>query len=293
LRAPRLAVVGTGRLGTACIRAIAAAPDLALEAVVRRHERVGEPPPPGAPASVRRCEPGTLDAVDAALLCVPKERALDVGAQLLSRGVPLVDAAELRGVAFAQHREAIHREALRHRLPAVVGAGWDPGALQVIRGWLALLVPKGRSEARPHAALALHHTTAARGVPGVRDALCTELRDASGRERRYLYVELEPGADVERVSATLRADPLLAGEETTILPVESVAALEEEAHGLVLERWGEAGGLGHQRLLVEARFDRAALAAQASGELRYPDDHAISSGGEGFVTAEVESGSAG
>jgi len=44
---------------------------------------------------------------------------------------------------------------------------------------------------------------------------------------------------------------------------------------------------------VMPRDYRAALAAMASGELQYPDDRPISSGGEGFVTAEVESGSAG
>jgi diaminopimelate dehydrogenase len=44
--------------------------------------------------------------------------------------------------------------------------------------------------------------------------------------------------------------------------VESIAALEEEGHGIVLERWGEAGAVGHQRLLLEARFDPVALAAQ-------------------------------
>jgi len=40
---------------------------------------------------------------------------------------------------------------------------------------------------------------------------------------------------------------------------------------------------------------RAALDALAAGNgtVAYPDDRAISSGGEGFVTAEVESGSAG
>ena len=46
---------------------------------------------------------------------------------------------------------------------------------------------------------------------------------------------------------------------------------------------------------VMPRDYRAALKALAgiNGGLRYPDDRPISSGGEGFVTAEVESGSAG
>jgi diaminopimelate dehydrogenase len=96
----------------------------------------------------------------------------------------------------------------------------------------------------------------------VRDALCTELHDSGGSGTRYVYVELEPDVDPERVSAALRADPLFLGEETVVLPVESVAALEEERHGIVLERWGESGGVGHQRLLFEARFDQIALTAE-------------------------------
>ena len=40
------------------------------------------------------------------------------------------------------------------------------------------------------------------------------------------------------------------------------AVLEEEGHGIVLERWGEAAGVEHQRLLLEGRFDPVAMAAQ-------------------------------
>jgi diaminopimelate dehydrogenase len=47
-----------------------------------------------------------------------------------------------------------------------------------------------------------------------------------------------------------------------VFPVESVAALEEEGRGVVLERRGTAGRTGHQMLLLEARFDMWSLAAQ-------------------------------
>jgi diaminopimelate dehydrogenase len=134
--------------------------------------------------------------------------------------------------------------------------------LPLWRGWLAALLPKGRTNARLRPAASLHHTLAARGVPGVRDALCTELHASGGSLQRYVYVELEPGADLERASACLRADPLFLDEETLVFPVESVAALEDEGHGIVLERWGEAAGTPHQRLLLEARFDPVAFTAQ-------------------------------
>jgi diaminopimelate dehydrogenase len=257
-----VAVVGLGRLGTACAHAVLGAQGLALRAIARRPERLSLPLPTGVPPSVTRSEAGALGELDAALLCVPRDRVLDVARQVLSRGVAIVEAAQVHGEAFEAHRDALHREALRHDRPAIVGAGWDPGVLPLLRGWLALLVPKGHTEARPRPAASLHHTVAARGVPGVRDALCTERRTREGRVQRYLYVELEPGADLEQVGTVLRADPLFLDEETLVLPVESVAVLEDEGHGIVLERWGEAGGVEHQRLLLEARFDPVALAAQ-------------------------------
>jgi glutamate synthase (NADPH/NADH) large chain/glutamate synthase (ferredoxin) len=82
--------------------------------------------------------------------------------------------------------------------------------------------------------------------------------------------------------------------------VELLRALVEEHR----ERTGSAVAervlAGFDELLprfvkVMPRDYRAALKALAGidGGLRYPDDRPISSGGEGFVTAEVESGSAG
>jgi diaminopimelate dehydrogenase len=255
-------VVGLGRVGTACLRALESARDLALGAIVRRPQSLSAPLPAGTSLSVKRCEAGALRDVDAALVCVPRERILDVALQILSRGIAVVEPGQFHGLAFQEHRDAIHREAMRHRCCAVVGAGWDPGMLSLVRGWFALLVPKGQTSAHSRPATSLRHTAAARNVPGVREALCTEIRETGGSRTRYVYVELEPGADAERASAALRADPLFLDEKTVVLPVESVAALEEEGHGIVLERWGEAGGVGHQRLLLEARFDAAALTAE-------------------------------
>ena len=254
--------MGLGRLGAACARAVAGAPGLALGAIVRRTESLALPLPEGVPRGPSICEVGDLRDVDVALVCVPRERVADTVRELLSRGVPVVECSRVHAQAFRDHVEAIHREAQRHRCPAILGAGWDPGALPLLRGWLALLAPKGRTETRPRPAASLHHTLAARNVAGVRDALCTELRARDGRVQRYVYVELEPGVDPERASAALRADPLFLDEETLVFPVASVTALEDEGHGLVLERWGGEGAGEHQRFLLEARFDPITLAAQ-------------------------------
>ena len=71
-----------------------------------------------------------------------------------------------------------------------------------------------------------------------------------------------PGADGERVAEAIRSEPLFLDEETLVFPVESVAALEDEGRGIVLERRGSGGVTAHQMLLFEARFDMWRLAAQ-------------------------------
>jgi diaminopimelate dehydrogenase len=255
-------VIGLGGLGCACGEAVLHASDLQLAGFVRRPESLDRPLPAGfrnVPA-VSGIE--ALDAVDAALLCLPAERAAEAVHDLVQHGVPVVECAARPDEACRELRQKLHHLALRRHVPAILGAGWDPGALGLFRALFAVLIPKGHTEATTRPGVNLHHTLTARAVPGVRDALCTELRSADGMTRRYIYVELAPGADAESVAAAIRAEPLFLDEETLVLPIESIAALEEEGAGIVLERRGSAGGVAHQLLLLEARFDRRSLAAQ-------------------------------
>ena len=129
-------------------------------------------------------------------------------------------------------------------------------------GLFALLTPKGHTEIQYRPGVNLHHTLSARNVRGVRNAVCADLRGPEGNLQRYVYVELEPGADPDRVTESVRADPLFFDRETFVVPVESVAALEQEGHGVVLDRRGSAATAAHQRFLLEARFDATALTAQ-------------------------------
>ncbi len=69
--------------------------------------------------------------------------------------------------------------------------------LSVSSRLFAVMSPKGHTESRDRPGISLHHTLAARALPGIRDALCTELRAEGGRMQRYVYVELEPEADAQ------------------------------------------------------------------------------------------------
>ena len=258
----RVAVLGFGRVGSACCGAIRASDDLDLAGIVRRPESVGSHLPDAfrdVPVVIHVNE---LREVGAALLCLPPDQVREAAHHLLQHRIPVVECATLHGDDFRTHVAAIDRVAQHHRTPAVLGAGWDPGVLSLLRGLFALLTPKGHTQTRYSPGVNLHHTLTARDVRGVKDALCADVRGPEGNTQRYVYVELEPGADADRVAAAIRADPLCADQQVVVLPVESVAALEQEGHGIVLDRWGTSGAAAHQRFLLEARFDTFTLAAQ-------------------------------
>ncbi|MBI4003214.1 MAG: NAD(P)-binding domain-containing protein [Nitrospira defluvii] len=257
----RLAVVGFGRIGKACAEALFESKDLVLAAIVRRPDSLAQALPDAFNKIPIVSHAAQVHHVDGALLCVPMAQVLDTAHDCLQHGIPIIESSLLHGEAFHAHRDAIHRIAIRYDVPAIVGAGWDPGALSIVRSLFALLAPEGDIETKHRVAGSLHHTAMARQVVGVKEALCTEQLAANGTRQRYVYVELEEGVDADRIADAIRADPLFLGEETLVFPVDSVAALEQEGRGIVLERRGAPGRSGHQRLLFEARFDESLLTA--------------------------------
>jgi|CXWL01.1.fsa_nt_gi diaminopimelate dehydrogenase len=257
-----LAVVGFGRVGTICAKSILESNDLVLAAVVRRQDSLAQPLPEAFCKIPVVAHVAQVQTVQVALLCVPLPQVLEAAHECLQHGIPIVESSVLHGEAFQAHRDEIHRLALRHKVPAIVGAGWDPGALSLFRSLFALLVPEGYTETSHRVGVSLHHTAMARQIAGVKEALCTEQRATDGRRQRYVYVELEQGIDAERVSEAIRADPLFLDDETMVFPVENIAALEQEGRGVLLERRGAVGRLGHQQFLLEARFDESLLTAQ-------------------------------
>ncbi|HWP01735.1 MAG TPA: Gfo/Idh/MocA family oxidoreductase [Methylococcus sp.] len=262
MRPRRVAIIGFGRLGRACADAIALDDQLVLAGIVRRAETVMEPLPTPftiVPAVTHISEIGN---VDAALVCVPLEQVRATARELLQQGIPVVECARFEGEDLSEHKREIAHLASRFEVPAIVGAGWDPGAMSLFRHLFALLTPKGHTEISHRPGSNLHHTTVARGVPGVKDALCTEVRAMGGKRQRYVYIELEEGAKFEDAEAAIRSDPLFVEEETLVFPVDDVATLEDEGQGVLMERHGTAGHTPHQLLLLEARFSELALCAQ-------------------------------
>jgi diaminopimelate dehydrogenase len=258
VRSLRIAIVGFGRLGRACAAAVAAAADIELVGVVRR----GGAALPAAFAHAAVAEHvRALAQVDVALLCVRAEQTTGVACQLLQGRMPVVECAQLGAVAQAEHYAAIDSAARHHRVPAMVGAGWDPGALPLLHRLFEVLIPHGSTVLTRHPGKSLHHAAAVEEITGVKEALAGELRDANGKLRRYVYFELANGADAEGVRRAIESDPLFAGEETEVFEMADLAPLEASS-GLVIERRGTAAAGEHQSLSLDARFDVWTFAAR-------------------------------
>lgn len=243
MRRSRVAIIGFGKLGRACAQTLQERGDTELAGVVRRGQHVRD-----------------LAAVDVALVCVPATDTLAVSAQLLQQRLAIVECAALEGAVLEAHHAELLRVAERHRCRAFVGAGWDPGVLTLVRRAFEVLIPHGASEMTRRPAVPLHHTVEA--IPGVRAALAAEQR-AGAERQRYVYVELAPGTRLDAVQSAIAADPAFAGEHTQVFAVESVDALQAEAHGVLLERRGSGGHGAHPALLLEGRFDPVMFAARA------------------------------
>lgn len=262
MRRHRIAIVGLGRLGRACALAAQQDEAFSLTGIVRRQASVSAPVPTSLESVPRASHIAELGEVDAAVICVPTELAEGTAHDLLQRRVPVVECAALHGEEFERHKQSLDRMCLRFRVCAMVGAGWDPGALSLFRDLFSVLVPSGHSEVTRRPGISLHHTVVASETAGVRNALTTQVRAADGHLQNYVYVELDAGAEPGQVSEALRRDPIFAGEETLVFPVEDLESLEEQGHGIVMQRRGSGGGVPHQALLLEARFSELALAAQ-------------------------------
>ena len=252
----RVAVIGFGRLGHACVREMAGRDRLSLAGVVR-HEVGAQQARAGLRVAAHARD---LGPIDLALVCVPPQHVAPVAHDLMQQRIRVIECAQLHGAAYEVHKREFDRMAAHFKVPVAVGAGWDPGALSLFRSLFALLLPHGHTTLSHHPGIALHHSTIAGAIPGVRKALSTERSRADGSVQRYVYLELAPGASPEGVTQAIRNDPLFAGDEMLIFPESDVSDLEDRDHGALLERRSAHGEHGH--LLLETRGDEATLAAR-------------------------------
>ena len=239
----KVAILGYGNIGRAAEQAIKAAPDLEFAGIYHHND--------------------CLDCLDAdvVLLCTPTREVPKFAAVLAAKGICTVDSFDIHG-QISNLRAQLDPVCMANKTVSIISAGWDPGTDSVVRALLMAMAPKGITYTNFGPGRSMGHSVAAKAIAGVKNALSMTIPLGTGVHRRMVYIELEEGADFKTVEAAILADDYFAHDETHVIPVESVDALNNVAHGVNLVRSGVSGETHNQRFEFNMEINNPALTGQ-------------------------------
>ena len=255
----RAAIVGYGNIGKYALEAIEASPDFECAGVVRRCGEENKPAELDAYPVVKNIT--ELQDVDVAILATPTRKVEEYAKQCLALGINTVDSFDIH-TQIVDLRHTLDEVAKAHNAVSIISAGWDPGSDSIVRTLMESLAPKGISYTNFGPGRSMGHSVCVRSKAGVKDALSMTIPVGQGIHRRMVYVELEEGADLQQVTADIKADPYFASDETHVFQVESVDALNDVGHGVNLVRKGVSGKTHNQHFEFNMNINNPALTAQ-------------------------------
>ena len=239
----KVAILGYGNIGKYAEEAVKSAPDMALAGIYHHRDNL---------------EAITADVV---LLCTPTRAVEQFASFFAQRGICTVDSFDIHNQIYAL-RSHLMPVCVANKCVSIISAGWDPGSDSMIRALLLAMAPKGITYTNFGPGRSMGHSVAAKAIEGVKDALSMTIPLGTGVHRRMVYVELEQGADFKAVKAAILADDYFAHDETHVIAVPDVDALNNVAHGVNLVRSGVSGATHNQRFEFNMTINNPALTAQ-------------------------------
>ena len=256
----KAAIIGYGNIGKGVYEALQAAPDMETVGVVLRNAKTAKEK--GVPQDLTVAEHvADLGAVDVAFLCVPSREVPGVADELLSRGINTVDSYDIHDSIY-DVQQKLNKTAKESSAVAIIAAGWDPGTDSMLRCLLEAAAPKGLTYTNFGPGMSMGHTVAVKAIPGVKKALSVTIPLGTGIHRRMVYVELHDGKDAEDVTRRIKSDPYFVKDETHVMVVDNVDALQDKGHGVNMVRKGVSGMTDNQLFEFNMRVNNPALTAQ-------------------------------
>ena len=258
----KVAVMGCGHIGSYAVRAARLAPDMELIGVIELESclcKVSEEFPDVLAVKDIHELPVKPDVV---VLTVPSRSVEKTAPALLSEGIRTVDCFDMHGEPFLHLRDVLDPAARKAASAAVMGAGVDPGMSTVVRALFEAWAPTGLTYVTYGPGMSMGHTVAAKSYPGVRDALSITRPGDPGCHNRDLYLELEPGADFEKVKKAILEDTYFSHDSVRVFQVSDVAPLVDMGHAIQIHRKGGASGVDNQLLNFDTTFHNPASTAQ-------------------------------
>lgn len=202
----------------------------------------------------------SLDA-DVCVLCTPTREVPSFATRLAARGICTVDSFDIHG-QILDYRAQLQPLTREQQSVSIIAAGWDPGSDSVVRALLLAMAPQGLTYTNFGPGRSMGHTVAAKSIEGVKNALSMTIPLGTGIHRRMVYVELEDGADFHTVEQNLLCDDYFAHDETHVIEVPSVDALNNVAHGVHLVRNGVSANMHNQNFEFNMTINNPALTGQ-------------------------------
>ncbi len=255
----RAAVVGYGNIGKYTVQALEAAPDFEIAGIVRRQGASNCPAELSSYAVVSDIQ--ELKDVDVAILATPTRSCEEYAKKILPLGINTVDSFDIH-TSILDYRAALNPINKDTKTVSIIAAGWDPGSDSIVRTLMQSLAPKGLSYTNFGPGMSMGHSVCVRSKAGVKNALSMTIPKGEGLHRRMVYVELEEGANLEEVTAAIKADPYFSNDETHVFAVPSVDDVRDMGHGVNLVRKGVSGQTQNQRLEFNMSINNPALTGQ-------------------------------
>lgn len=254
----RAAVISYGNIGKAVVQALNAAPDFEIAGVVRRSVA-------NIPAELQGIEVvdsiKKLSNVDVAIICAPTRQCPEYAKQCLDLGISTVDSFDIHTRISEVYAE-LDAYAKKSNAASIISAGWDPGSDSMVRALLLAMAPKGITYTNFGPGRSMGHTVCVKSKKGVKDALSITIPLGTSIHRRMVYVELEDGYKLEDVAKDIKADDYFAHDETHVIQVDSVDALNDVGHGVNLVRKGVSGETQNQNFEFNMSINNPALTGQ-------------------------------
>ena len=256
----KVAIVGYGNIGKHALEALLTAPDMECAGVVRRSGSAEGCPELASLKVVSDIR--ELGDVDVAILSTPSRKVEENALKYLAMGINTVDSFDIH-TGIYDLRSTLSPVAKSNGAVSIISAGWDPGTDSVVRSLMEGMVPKGQTYTNFGPGRSMGHSVAAASKEGVVKALSMTIPVGKGVHRREVFVELEEGADIAKVTEAIKSDPYFINDDTTVQQVESVDAIDTHAHGVKLERYGSSGVTEGQQMDFNMRINNPALTGQA------------------------------
>lgn len=253
----RTVIVGFGNIGESVLEALLESPDFSVVGIVVTNSHL---------LNIKTDLPvaddiNKFENVQVAILCTPSRMIPLLAESILSKGINTVDAYDMHSGIY-ELREKLDKIAKENNTASITAAGWDPGTDSAVRALMEIMAPKGITYTDFGPGMSMGHSVDAKAIKGVKNALSMTIPLGTGLHRRIIYVELNDDSDFFSLSKLIKEDDYFAHDETHVIQVSDIKALEDKGHGVNISRKGVSGITHNQNIKFAMSINNPALTGQ-------------------------------